>query len=66
MDGGDNWFSIYVGIINLEFIVLIDMEIVYVVGVDGLILKNENFIFFMNLLNFDLFKIWFNLSIDWV
>lgn len=42
------------------------MEIVYVVGVDGLILKNENFIFFMNLLNFDLFKIWFNLSIDWV
>lgn len=42
LDGGENWASIYVGDIPLRSIVLLDQQMGFVVGDNGLILKNEN------------------------
>lgn len=42
LDGGENWTSIYEGDIPLRSIVLLDQQMGFVVGDDGLILKNEN------------------------
>lgn len=42
LDGGENWTSIYEGDIPLRSIVLLDQQMGFVVGDNGLVLKNEN------------------------
>gem|GEM_PF-810370 len=64
MDGGSNWTSIYMGDISLQSIALIDMEIAYVVGKDGLILKNENLTSLLNPGSKDHLEIWPNPTLD--
>lgn len=64
MDGGNNWSSIYMGNTSLQSIALIDMEIAYVVGKDGLILKNENLTSILPPTTQDQLEIWPNPTID--
>ncbi len=64
LDGGLDWVSIYPGTTALQAIALIDMEIAYVVGADGLILKNENLTSTLNPMKPDILEIWPNPTVD--
>lgn len=64
VDGGQQWTSIYLGTQALHAIALVDMEIAYVVGAQGLVLKNENLTSLMNPGAMDQLEIWPNPTAD--